>query len=96
MLQTCPLTFQNRDGDDDSDDDDATSAGFKGLGLSWSRHSASLVAVRILVGLLLAGDIPRQDLGNELRENHVRPLHHFTYWPWPKPWVYLAAPAALG
>ena len=95
-LQPRSLTFQNNFDDDkyhDSDDDDvvATGAGFKGLGLSRPRRRASLVAVRMLVGLLLAGDIPRQGQGKDLREDHVRPHHHFTYWHWPKPWVYLAA-----
>ncbi len=58
---------------------------------------ASLVVIRILAGLILAWEITRHFQGNDLWDDYVRPLHHFTYWPWtfvepwPEPWIYMHA-----
>ena len=60
---------------------------------------ASLVVIRILVGLILAWEMTRHFQGNSLWYDYVRPLHHFSYvgWefivPWPEPWIYVHAVA---
>ena len=56
---------------------------------------ASLVVVRILVGLILTWEVTRRFQGDGLWWDYVQPAFHFSYFgweflrPWPEPWLYL-------